>query len=749
MSATDDQQQALARKKSTLARAFKIAGLGEARTRAMEILYTFCRVADDIVDEPGLSDSEKHTALDLWRTSIRGCFDAPGGAPPHDKLAGELAEIVREYRIPMEPLLEILDGCEMDIGEHKYTTAAELHTYCHGVACAVGLASIRVFGCVSPLSDAFAVALGYALQFTNILRDVVEDYRELGRVYLPREEMDAFGVKPEDLAAPDAHPACARLFQLQYFRAKHYFNKARRLIAPEDFAALKAARIMAAFYEAILEKIKDCGFSYEQARMRRTHWERVRILRRVLAQRSPVTAARSAATAGARLPLLPGRVVVVGAGVAGIAAAVEAALRGDTVTLLEAGPVAGGRAGLISGGSAGGGAGGRGMDSGHHALFGCYRAFFRLADTLGVRGKLHEASRLDVPYRSPGGRVSRLRAVRLPAPLHLAGALIGFDEVSWRDRFAIFRFGGALRLGLGRPRPGESAAAWLARHRQTPGALRALWEPFCVAALNEPLATGCAALLETTLRRTLFGGVKDSAIVAAADALGRLFDPELALYLRAIGGELRVRARVRELRFSGERVSGVVLANGDVLAADAVISAVPWAELPRLLPQGEAVGGQAAQLRGNPILNVHLFTKVPLAGMEEPLAALLDSPVQWIFREGDGGGAGAGGLCHYALTLSCPGGWMEFPNGEILRRVKSELARFFPEVRDEDFAEGSVCKYPLATFAAVPGAAAFRPGTKTRWPNLFLAGDWTDTGLPATLESAAQSGQAAAKAFDA
>jgi squalene-associated FAD-dependent desaturase len=517
---------------------------------------------------------------------------------------------------------------------------------------------------------------------------------------------------------------------------------------------------MGAFYEEILEKIKTHGFRLTRERIRLSKWEKFLALRLVLAQRAPGVAA---------VPLPPRRLLVIGAGVAGIAAAAEATLNGDTVTLLDARPAPGGRAGCIPGV-----AGGPEVDCGHHAMFGCYRAFLQLAETLGVREKLTEAPRLDIPYRSPGGRTSRLRAALLPAPLHLAGALAGFAELSLGDRFSISRFALALRLGSARPLPGETAAAWLARNGQTPGAVRALWEPFCVAALNEPLAAGCATLLETTLRRTLFGAAGDSAILSATDALGRLFDPELALYLGAVGGELRLKTRAQALLFAGSGTAadagsggsiatGVVLADGSTLAADAVICAVPWAELPRLLPPGDPLAAQAAQLSGNPILNIHLFTKSPL--MPESFAALLDSPVQWVFREGDGAGSAAADgaatagnagkrgvdasagarLHHYALTLSCPGDWMNLPNAEILLRAKTELLRFFPDAQNVDIADARVCKYPAATFSAVPGAEAFRPGARTHWQNVFLAGDWTATGLPATLESAAQSGQAAAQ----
>ncbi|MDR2863630.1 MAG: hydroxysqualene dehydroxylase HpnE [Puniceicoccales bacterium] len=720
MASTDDQQQAQARRQSNLAIAFKIAGLDARRRRAMEVFYTFCRVADDIVDEPG-SDEAKRAALDVWRAVIRGYFDQPGGTPPHDALARELAGVVREYAVPMQPLLDLLDGCAMDIGIRDYATAADLRRYCYGVASAVGLVSIRLFGCVAPLSEEFAVALGYALQFTNILRDVVEDYHELGRVYLPRDEMSAFGVTTQDLAAPEKNPQCVRLFRLQYFRARHYFNKARRLVAPEDRVALKAAFVMGAFYEAILEKIKARGFRLTRERIRLSKWEKIRLLRRALkdVRRAPVAVS------------MPKTVVVIGGGVAGAAAAAEAARAGHEVTLLEAHATPGGRAGsfLCGGGKVE-------IDHGHHAMFGCYHAFLRLADTLGVRDKLDEAACLDVPYRLPGGGVSRLRAVRaLPAPLHLAAGLAGFSGLSWRDRWAILRLGLALRLGAGLPASGETAAAWLARHRQTPGAIRALWEPFCVAALNEPLSSGDAILLAATLRRTLFGGIGDSAIITSRVPLARLFAPELALALRGTGGDLRTGAAVSELVFSGDKVTAALLADGSAIEADVFILAVPWAAAARLLPELAPVAVAAKQIQGRPILNVHLFTKGELTA--ERFSGLLDSPVQWIFREAPG---------HYALTLSCPGDWMALPVSEIATRARAELAKFFPETAHVPVEDSVVCKYPNATFAATPQAASLRPGAATAWRNLFLAGDWTDTGLPATLEGAAQSGQTAVQA---
>ncbi|MDR0536342.1 MAG: squalene/phytoene synthase family protein [Puniceicoccales bacterium] len=803
MPATDDLQQASSRKKSNLATAFKIAGLSAPRVRAMEVFYTFCRVADDIVDEPGMTADARHAALDAWRASIRGFFAAPGGAPPHDTLAVELKGVVEEHRVPMQPLLEILDACAMDITHAPYPDSATLHQYCHGVACAVGLASIHIFGCVSPRSSQYAEALGYALQFTNILRDAGEDYRDLGRVYLPRDEMAAFGVRPEDLAAPECPPALRRLFHLHYFRAKHYFNKARRLLPKEDFAALQAARLMGAFYERILEKIRASGFRHTATRIRLGKLEKIRALLAVRRERPPATP-----------PPEPRRTVIAGAGIAGIAAAAQAALDGDNVILLEAADRIGGRASETPAPRQACLAEGLRVDNGHHAIFGCYDNFLHVAKILGVREKLHQPPRMDIPYLSPGAS-SRLSASPfLPPPLHLLAALASFGELRHRDRLAILRLALKLKFAwlwkAALPRPDETAACWLARHGQPRGAVRAIWEPFCLAALNEPLEKGSARLLCETLRRTLFGKrASDSAIYAAKEgSLGSLFLPELPLALRATGGELRLRAPVHAVdcrQNAGPAPLCVVLADGTAVPADLLILATPQAATAKILADvkngtctpagagsaaiqpgpaspkaGEMPGGHSPAFSTNPILNIHLFTRRPL--IPGNLCAFLDSPVQWLFTEAPSASGTSGifsgvptpgtdtpaTLHHHALTLSTPGEWMRLPQPEILSRVRAELARLLPQFSENDIAAAFVIKTPFATYAATPGArnaqneflhswlakteTAPTPPSETDVPNAIqghpgirIAGDWTFPLLPSTLESAAQTGLRAAR----
>lgn len=723
MASTDDSSQVTARNASNLAIAFKLAGLSPERRRGMEVFYAFCRVADDIADEPGPTDAEKHAMLDAWRATIRGYFD--NSAAPHDALGRELAGVVKGFSIPKQPLLDIIDGVSMDIVARTYETFEETRQYCYGVASAVGLVSIRIFGCKNPMSEEFALAMGYALQFTNILRDVVEDRIQLGRVYLPQVELRAFGLTGDDLLDPSKKPeATAALFRLQYFRAKHFFNKTRRLVHPEDREALKAAFVMGAFYEAILEKIKAGGFRITEKRIRLSKFQKLALMRRTLAELKKPQVVKTP----------PRRVVVIGGGVAGIASAVALAGEGHSVTLLEAKAGLGGRATSFKHTPTG-----TTLDNGQHAVMGCYDEFLKLCDTLGVRGKFESTGALDVKYRSAGGRESRLRAA-WPEPVHGLGAILGFSELSFGDKLAVLRLGVALKLGA-KPRAGETGAAWLARLGQTPGAVRAIWEPFCIAALNEPLATGDAAVLRETLRRSLFANKAAGAVLLAKDGLAEVFDPELALYLTATGGSVKTKAQVKALRFESDRITGAELADGTLVSGDVFVLATPWKSAVSLAPAGVLDARLAEALAGNEILNVHLFADRPVT--REKMIGVLDSPVQWVFdRTAAGAPSGApAGLFRCAVTLSAPpADWSSADADTIVARTVTELEKVFPESKGIKVAFHFVCKCKDATFATRLPSGVARPGAKTSVSNLFLAGDWTDTGLPATLEAAAQSG---------
>lgn len=715
-----------ARRKSNLA--FSFFSLGPAEREAMSVFYDFCRVVDDIADDTGTPATEKAAALNAWRADLDAIV---AGREPQLDLAKQLAPIVPRFGVAVKNLHEIIDGVAHDLEPRTYANFEELRRYCYGVASAVGLVSIRIFGCRDPQCPEFAETLGYALQLTNILRDVVEDKREFGRVYLPRDEMAAFGVEPTHLDSPNAHPACIKLFHLQYFRAKHYFNKARRLLPENDRPQLKAALIMAAFYEDILDEIARRGFLLTENRVRLSKWRKLQLVLRV--QRAMGRPMRKLTP--------PGRVAVLGAGVAGISAALALAEQGFAVDIYEAKNFPGGRASSLRDAPSG-----LTLDNGQHIVMGCYHAFLRTLGRIGARDRLAETSGLSVDYVAPGGKWSKLAAADLPAPFHLLAGLFGFGALNTADRIAILRMGVVLKIGSP-PGEKETAAAWLARHGQTPGSIHALWEPFCLAALNEPMATASAKLLRETLRRSLFGAKSDSAIFFARVGLSDLFRPETELYLRATGGSLNLGVQVAKLHFD-HGLGRAETAKGESLAADYYISALPWAALRNLLPANATLRAQLEKISPAGILNIHLLSDRKL--FEAPFAGLLGSPFHWVFDRSDHLPAERQGREYlYAVTMSAASeAWLARKSEDILIEVRTELGKFFPAAKEAKFLRELVIKTKDATFAARPEAEPARPGPVTPWKNLSLAGDWTATNLPATLEGAALSGEAAARAID-
>ncbi|MBC2595346.1 FAD-dependent oxidoreductase [Ruficoccus amylovorans] len=731
---SESKEAVQARKKSNLA--FTFMSLEPERREAMAVFYDFCRIADDIADEPGRTDDQKRAELDAWRKEIESCYRVDG-VPI--KLMAEMKPVIDRYGVEKADLLAIIDGVSMDIGGARFASFEHLRRYCYGVASAVGLVSIKIFGCTHPRTPEFAETLGYALQFTNILRDVVEDKVKMGRVYLPQDELAALEVSEDDLANPAANPACQKLFRLCYYRCKHFFNKARRLLPDSERQNLKAALVMGAFYEEILEKIAAGGFALTVERTRLSKPQKLRLLWRTLREAKRPGRPRS----------LPGRAAVLGGGVAGITAALELGLEGFTPHLYEARTYLGGRAHSLTDAATG-----LTIDNGQHIVMGCYTGFLKLAELLGITDKLERQPSMRVPYVSPGGRWSELAAQPLPAPFNLLAGLFKFSELNTADRLAILRMGLVMRLEAV-PADDETAAHWLRRHGQTAGSVRALWEPFCVAALNEPTSTASARLLHETLRRSLFGKSDAADIIVSKVGLSELFEPETSLFLNSIGGSLSLsskiaRVEVAEDRETGiQRVTAVETPRGERIEAELFVSALPWTALRSLLPEGSRLRDHLAAIPSAPIMGIHLVTDRPLYDNGADFVGLLDSPVHWVFDRTHTLPPEYAGKHLYAVISSTAQAWLDMKSDEIVTLLRTELEKFFPAATEMQIARSLVYKSRDATFAAQPATEPHRPGPKASpWSNFLLAGDYTATGLPATLESAALSGFAVSAALD-
>jgi phytoene synthase len=236
--------------------AFRI--LPAQKRRAIYALYSFCRVVDDCVDE---KDGEGAPGLDRWLAEVDRCY---AGAPTTE-IGRDLAAALSSFKIPRDCFEEIVAGCRMDLTIRRYQTFGELRDYCRRVASAVGLASIEIFGYTNPKARDYAVALGLALQLTNILRDIGSDAAQ-GRIYIPLEDLERFAVSEHELlAAADAPgPVCttslSRLLAFQADRAREHYAQARSFLPPEDRRSLASAEVMGAVYRTLLEEIARRGY---------------------------------------------------------------------------------------------------------------------------------------------------------------------------------------------------------------------------------------------------------------------------------------------------------------------------------------------------------------------------------------------------------------------------------------------------------------------------------------------------------
>ncbi len=429
------------------------------------------------------------------------------------------------------------------------------------------------------------------------------------------------------------------------------------------------------------------------------------------------------------------RVAVIGGGLAGLSAAVACLDAGARVTLLE------GRAHL-GGATWSARRGGLWIDNGQHVFLRCfdrYRAFLR---RLGVEDRVHLQRRLSMPVLAPGGPTAWLRRSGLPTPLHLAGSLLRFGHLPPAQRIRAALTARKLgRLRLDDPKLDErSFGSWLAEQGQSPVAVERFWDLLIRPTLNLPAAEGSLALATRVFQTGLLESNEAGDVGYATVPLQRLHgDPALSL-LEAGGARVELRARVSRVATAG---SGFVvgLRNGQI-EADAVILATPHQEAAGLLPAAAGVDPEALhRLGASPILNLHVVFDRPVTQL--PFAGGVGTPLQWVFDRSESSGLERGQ--YLAVSLSAAFDYVGLGARELQRLFVPEFERLFPAARQARLERFLVTRERSATFLQVPGTRRHRPGPRTQLPGLYLAGAWTDTGWPATMESAVMSGVAAAR----
>lgn len=435
------------------------------------------------------------------------------------------------------------------------------------------------------------------------------------------------------------------------------------------------------------------------------------------------------------------RVAVVGGGLAGLAAGCALSNSGHSVKLFERRPYVGGRASSYEHPGTD-----EVIDNCQHVLLGCCTNLIDLYRRSGVAGQIKWYDRIQ--FLEPGGRKSVLSPSPLPAPLHTSLAFLHFQALSFREKAAISR---ALMVFVrGIPaEDSESFADWLLRHGQPQRAIDRFWRPVLVSALNEEM---------DKISVKYAGQVFHDSFLASAEA-GRMGIPAIPLsdlygkcadYIRARGGEVLLRTTVEGI--AAGNGSDWEISSGDnvVHGVDAVVLALSFGGMQRLLlnlPADDVRAELEARLghfESSPITGIHLWFDREVTSLDH--AVLLDSTIQWMFQKSRIQPQRHGGGSYLELVVSASRSLVNMQRQEIIDLAMSELATFFPRVRDAKLEKAAVVKEVHATFSCTPGLDAFRPNAKTGWPGIFLAGDWTATGWPATMEGAVRSGYLAAEA---
>ena len=445
--------------------------------------------------------------------------------------------------------------------------------------------------------------------------------------------------------------------------------------------------------------------------------------------------------------------VVIGGGLAGITTAIALREAGIGVTLLEARPRLGGATSSFSRGELT-------VDTGQHVFLRCCTSYQELLGQLGVTGSVTLQDRFDVTVLSPGRR-ARLRRSALPAPLHLGRALLGYRFLSLPERLRVGQAALALR-GLDPAQPGldgQRLGAWLRARGQNENARRRLWDLFIVSSLNIDGDQANVSLAATVLKTALLSDAGAADIGVPAVPLGELHGQAAARLLDRLGARVRLAAKAAAVERGpdgGFRVrvtsaadgtdgagdAGDAAAGGELIAADGVILAVPAGPAARLAgAAGVAGAARWDDLGTSPIVNVHVVYDRQVTRL--PFTAAVDSPVQWVFDKTATSGLPAGQ--YLAISLSAADSYVDVPTAALRERFLPALEDLFPAAAGARVTDFFVTRERRATFRQAPGCGALRPGAATSLPGLLVAGAWTDTGWPDTMEGAVRSGRTAAQ----
>jgi len=433
-------------------------------------------------------------------------------------------------------------------------------------------------------------------------------------------------------------------------------------------------------------------------------------------------------------------VAIIGGGLAGLAAGSALADAGYRVELFERRPYLGGRASSYELPGTG-----EVVDNCQHVLLGCCTNLIDFYRRLGVEQQIRWYD--EITFILPGGKSSTLKPGALPAPFHAAPSFLESTVLDLKDKLAIARAMLAMVPSLPNDN-GENFQLWLERHGQTKQAIDRFWAPVLVSALNDELDRTSVRYAAMVFRDSFLKSAEAGRMGIPAVPLSDLYGTA-AGYIEARGGKVHLRAAVDSFQADSDGVRLCV--GGEDVRADYAVLATPFNGIEKLLPdtpEMEALRRDARGLESSPITGIHLWFDREITPLEH--AVLLERTIQWMFHKSKilaTRRSSTQNESYVELVVSSSKTLVDKPRAEIIDLAVRELGEFFPIVREAKLTKATVIKEVHATFSPAPGSDAFRPSHTTPWPRLFLAGDWTATGWPATMEGAVRSGYGAAEAL--
>lgn len=447
-------------------------------------------------------------------------------------------------------------------------------------------------------------------------------------------------------------------------------------------------------------------------------------------------------------PKLYPSVLILGGGFAGLAAAVDLAERGVQVVLLERRAFLGGRAYSFTDKTTG-----DTVDNGQHLMMGCYHHTLRFLKKIGSLHKLKFQVNPQVDFLSQQSNQSvscaTFKCPSWPAPLHLLAGLAKLETLDWRDRLHALRVGLELRSLKGRRErlADITVREWLNELGQTQTMQRHFWDLVAIATLNETPDRASADMFARVLDQAFMHTRQDSTMVISKTGLSDLYTEDARTFIEDRGGEVRLNSDVTSIEFEGRRAKKVTLRSGEIINPETIISALPYFALRRVIAEEVQAGSPSlrslAQFNSAPIVSINLWYAEPVTELE--FTGLLDSRIEWVFNKNAIAGNVRSKPQHLALVISGAHEAAKLPKEDLIALATQEMNRFFPLARTQQPIHAFVVREQDATMSHAVGMARLRPSQRTEFENFFLAGDWTATGLPATIESAVQSGHECAR----